>query len=307
MLASIAAIAASGVSLLMPAPVVAVATEGQWTSIAVGSSAYDCDRVSIWSVKVYRLGRRTSCTDPGHRIAALSEIDNRAVWLHVSGEQTRTWTLWTATTTSPSPKLLARAVGGAGGRPPIVIGPGETDRMQLTSGEGDVMPYAVGRKLTVLNAAGKRTLTWTAPSDVVGLATDPYVLVVAVADGTVYVWNYSFEDGRWVQASQHPGRGAPTRIAYDSLDAWVQRGRSLEPIRLTTDSCAFTRVLRPGERLAAAGGGRLVLATGTTYRVYPGCGRRAVETVTASAFSLDNAHYSWALGRRVTADYLPGA
>ena len=140
------------------------------------------------------------------------------------------------------------------------------------------------------------------------MATDPYVLVVAVADGTVYVWTYSLDAGRWVQASRRPGERTPTRIAYDSFNVWMQRGRRVEPIKLDkTVSCAFTRALGPGERLVTAGGGRLVLAVGTTYSVYPGCGRRAIATLTASVFSLDDSHYSWALGRRVTADYLPGA
>lgn len=40
----------AGFPVRMPTPVVRVATEGQWTSIAQGNSEHDCDRVSIWSI-----------------------------------------------------------------------------------------------------------------------------------------------------------------------------------------------------------------------------------------------------------------
>jgi hypothetical protein len=304
-LTSLAAVVASGVSLVMPAPVVGLATEGQWTGIAVGSSAYDCDRVSIWSIKVYRLGRRTSCKTPGHRIAAISEIDNRAVWLHVSGERSRTWTLWTATTTSPDPKLLARARGGPTGPAPIVLGPGNMDRSQGTYGEGDVLPYALGRKVTVLNSRGKRTFRWTAPSNVVGFATDAGVLVIAVADGAVYVFVYSVDDGGWVQKSSYPDRVAATHVAYDGVDVVVQRGRRLEAIHLgKDDNCKLEQTLAPGEQLVGDGGGTIVLAGEGHYRVVPGCRGPAYASGTAGVLSLDAWHFSTAVGRRVTASYL---
>ena len=221
----------AGLTVLMPTRVVGVATEGQWTSIAQGHSAHDCDRVSIWGLKVYRLGRKTSCTTPGHRIAALSEIDNRAVWLHVTGEGTRTWTLWTARTTSPTPKLLARSTGPAGGSPPIVLGPGNMDRGQLTYTEGDALPYAIGRNVTVLNAAGKRRFTWTAPADVVAFATDAGTLVIATTDWTVFRFQYDSGQSTWVKAASYPG-DAVTGVAFDGLDVVVQRGRKLESISL---------------------------------------------------------------------------
>lgn len=238
------------ITLLVPAPVVHVATEGQWTAIAQGVSAHDCGRVSIWSVKVYRLGRKTSCTTRGHRVAALSEIDNRAVWLHVTGGDTKTWTLWTATTTSPSPKLLAGVTGAAGGRPPIVLGPGNKDREQLAYGEGDVLPYAVGRVVTVLNAAGERRFTWTAPSDVVTFATGVGLLLVATSDGTVVRFEYDYAQSRWAEVTSYPGDPV-TALGYDG-QAVVQRGRDLESIRLDPSDCRLALTLAPGERLAGA-------------------------------------------------------
>jgi hypothetical protein len=293
------AVLAVGVSLLLPSPVVAVATEGQWTAIAESGGANDCDRVSIWSIKVYRLGRKTSCATSRHRIAALAEIDNRAVWLHVSGVKTLTWTLWTATTTSTSPKLLARVTAASGRAPPIVIGPGNTDRGQATYGEASVLPYAIGRRVAVLNVAGKRTLTWTAPSAVVGFATDAGVLVVATTDGTLFVWNYAADRGLWVQRSSHPAVFA-TRVGYDGLDVVVQQGRRLQSLDMGSAGCRLGLMLAPGEHLAGAGGGRIAILAGNRYRVLPGCGGRAVASGTATAFSLDSNHFVTANGRGVT-------
>jgi hypothetical protein len=294
----------AGLSVVMPAPVVAVATEGQWTSIAQGAGAHDCDRVSIWSIKVYRLGRKTSCAIAGHRIAALSEIDNRAVWLHVTGESTRMWTLWTATTRSPSPRLLARVSSPPGGPSPIVLGPGNMDRGQFTYGEGDALPYAVGRNVTVLNAGGKRRFTWTAPSVVVAFATDAGVLVIATADGTVFRFGYDNARSSWVQLASYPGdtvRG----VAFDGLNMVVQRGRHVTSISLDPQECKLALVLGAGERLAGASGGRVAIVAGHSFRVIPGCGGHPVASGTATAFSLDSNHFASAQGRRVTRHQLP--
>lgn len=301
MLAVLAAAVVAIHSLLMPARVVALATEGQWTSIAQGAAAHDCDRVSIWSVKIYRLGRRTSCGAPGHRIAALSEIDNRAVWLHVTGETSRTWTLWTATTKAPSPELLVRIRAPAGAPPPIVLGPGNTDRGQLSYGDGDVLPYAVGRTVTVLNARGERRFRWTAPSDVTAFATDAGILVIATADGTVFHFAWDPNRFGWVKLATYPGE-AVSGVAYDGLGVLIQRGRTVtyaEP----NHSCELP--LRAGDRVAGGGGGRLAVVGGGRYRVVIPCGRTEASG-TATSFSLDSNHFVTASGRRVTRHRLPG-
>jgi hypothetical protein len=309
-LALLAATVVAGHSLLMPARVVAVATEGQWTSIAQRAGAHDCDRVSIWSIKLYRLGRGTSCTTPRHRIAALSEIDNRAVWLHVAGQATRTWTLWTATATSPSPKLLARIRAPANASPPIVLGPGNMDRFQGTYGEGDVLPYAIGKKVTVLNAKGqkvtflvkgKRSLSWAAPSNVVTFATYRGLLLVATADGTVVEFVYAFGrvGGGWAEYARYSGESV-SRVAFDGLGVLIQRGRTV-----TSSDCKLNLTLGVGEHLAGAGGGRMALLTGRTYRVIPGCGGTPVATGAATAFSLDSNHFVTASGQRVVRHQLP--
>jgi hypothetical protein len=308
-LESVAAVVAATLSLASPTvvmdgPVTAVATEGQWTAIVEGTSGHDCDRISIWSIRVYRLDRPTGCTAPGHRIATLSEIDNRAVWLHVRGGQTRTWTLWTATTTSPSPQLLASAKSAPAEPVPIVLGPGTMDRSQGFYGEGDVLPYAIGREVTVLRSDGGRSLRWTAPARVVGFASASEVLIVALADRSLVMWELTYE-GKWKQSHVLHAGGVPARIAYDDYTVLVQYGRHLQSLPFGSSGSAFTRTLAPGERLVGGSAGRIVLATGRNFRVQSAYGR-VDATSTATALSLDSNHYVAAAGRRVTRYQLPG-
>jgi hypothetical protein len=288
--------------LLLPAPVVAVASDGPWVAVAEGRSAHDCDRVSIWNnyrPKAFRMGRKTSCAAAGSRVAAISEIDRRVVWLHVGGTTTRTWTLWTATKTRRSPRLLARATQIGSGPPPIVLGPGNKDRGQMTYGEGDVLPYAIGRKVTALNAVGRRVFNWSAPSNVTALATEPGVLVVAVADGTVYLWRGSSREG-WKQTAAYPDPVAAAHVGWDGITAVAQRGQRLQDLDAQSTGCDGSRTLRPREQLLAAGGGRIVLALGNRFRVQPGCRGRTVATGTATTVALDGDRLTFALGRRVT-------
>jgi hypothetical protein len=301
----VAALSVASPTVVMDAPVTAVATEGQWTAIVEGSSAHDCDRVTIWSIRAYRLDRPTSCTAPGHRIAALSEIDNRAVWLHVRGEGKRTWTLWTATTTSPSPTLLASATSAVGAPAPIVLGPGNMDRSQGFYGEGDVLPYAIGREVRVLRSDGTRAMTWRAPSRVVGLASAAEVLVVALADRSVVMWALRF-DGKWKKYLVRRAGGVPARVAYDGHTVLVQYGRHLQSIKFDSDGSGFTRTLAPGERLVGGSAGRIVLATGRRFRVQSAYIGAPDATATATALSLDSNHYVTADGHRVTRHQLPG-
>jgi len=156
----------------------------------------------------------------------------------------------------------------------------------------------------VLNARGKRTLTWTAPSEIVGFATGAGVLVIATAGGAVFVWNYSPDQGGWVQRSSYPGT-AVTSVGYDGLYVVVQRRRLVESLRLDPRGCRLSLELVPGERLAGAGGGRVAIRAGRRYRVVPGCGGRAVASGSAAVFSLDSNHFVTADGRRVTRHQLP--
>ena len=194
---------------------------------------------------------------------------------------------------------------GADEPAPIVVGPGNKDRRQLVFGEGDVLPYAVGRRVTVLRGNGSKALSWTAPSDVTALGSDPGLLVVAVADGTVFLWEYSPDSG-WGQIDSYPGSPAATRVFWGGLSLYAQRGDRLDNLHTESAGCSGARALRPGERLRAASGGRIVLGTGTEFRVLPGCRGGPVTTGVATSLALDGARLTYALDRRVTTRFIPG-
>lgn len=284
----------TSMSLVFPGPIVSVASDGPWVAVAEGRSARDCDRVSIWVTtqnRVIRLGRKTAC-GAGAGIAGVAIARHRALWLHHAAG---TWTLWTATTTARSPHRLATATDEVGGLPPIVIGGGDYDRRQ-GYGDGDVLPYAVGRTVVVLTAAGSRSYTWEAPSRVTALDSDPGILAVAVEDGRVFV----LEDGKVVQT--YEGATPATSVGLMVEGIATQRGRRLEYV-----SREGTRgtTLRPGERAVFGSGWGAVVVWRSQVRVAgirdPLAVRLAVKGTTAS---IDNDRLTYALGRRVTTRFL---
>lgn len=278
------------VSLLLPGPVVAVASDGPWVGIAEGRSAADCDRVSVWNTRrptAFRLGRATRCT-PGSGIASISVARDRALWLHHDGANLRTWTLWTATTKRRTPRLLAKATADAAAAPPIVIGPGQFDK-RLGYGDGDVLPYAIGRSVVVLKANGAVSFRWTAPTTVTALGSDPGILVVAVADGRIF----RFEDGKL--AYTYPGTVAASRVFWS--DGLVdQRGTTVE---MTGGLCTASRTLRSGQQLVTASAGYFALAGNGKIELDGQCGRGGHAIATGTAAALDNARFTIATGRRV--------
>jgi hypothetical protein len=297
----VAAIAATALSLLLPAPVIAVASDGPYVAVAEGRSARDCDRVSIWVTslkRVVKLGRKTSCerTSTGNGIASVTIARNRALWLHYAGGNIREWSLWTATTTVPAPRRLAFATSEPDAPSPIVIGGGDFDRSQGTYAEGDVLPYAVGRKVVVLKADGTRSYAWEAPSRVTALDSEPRVLAVAVEDGRIFV----LEDGELIRT--YPGTTAATSVglAY-GVGVASQRGRSLD---VTSRETETSRPLRAGER-AVFGGSRAMLLYQGRIRVVSLASGAAVANVPGIASAIDNSRFTYASGRRVTTRFLP--
>lgn len=296
----VAELTAAAVSLLLPSPVVAVASDGPYVAVAEGRSLHDCDRVSIWITsqkRLVKLGRRTHCeeTSTGSGIAALTIARNRAVWLHYGGGNIREWSLWTATTTSRAPRRLALATDEPDAPSPIVIGGGDFDRRQGFS--NDVLPYAVGRKVVVLTASGSRSYTWDAPSRVTALDSDPGVLVVAVEDGRIFV----LDEGKVVRT--YPGTTAATSVGLGADGIAAQRGRNLEVV--SSDADTESRALRAGERVVfGAGWGAALLYRGRIRVVALGDGT-LVASVAGTAAALDNWRFTYASGRRVTSRLLP--
>jgi hypothetical protein len=280
-------------------PVVAVASDGRYVAAAEGTSATDCDRVSLWWIntqrqtRVVRLGRATKC-EPGSRIAAVSVARTRALWLHRTGGVRRTWSVWTATTTSPTPRLLARATGSTG-PPPIVIGPGNYDRRQ-GYGDGDVLPYAVGQKVVVLRANGATSYRWTAPSRVTALGSNPGLLLVAVADGRIFLLAIGETAGNKV-AEVYPGKVPASRV-FDGPVA--QRGSSLDLLQRDL-GCTTRPAFGPGARLLGAGVW-LAIAHGTRIDVTAMCGGKPIASVVGTAAAIDYERFTYSHGRQVTTE-----
>jgi hypothetical protein len=287
-------------SLSVSGPVVAVASD---VAVAVGRSAHDCDRVSVWyaglaspSKPAVRLGRATRC-EPAGGITALSLIRNRAVWLqHSGGTQTRVWSLWTATDTQRTPTLLARASAPVGASAPFALGPGNLDRRQLF-GDGDTLPWASGREVTVLRANGSTAYRWQAPATVTALGGDPGIVVVAVADGRI------FELSGPTSAKELDGSPAARRVFWDGLGVTAVRGRTIDIEN--GGNCPHNHIPLPvGQDLLVASGGRFLFRHGPFVELRPGCGGAVELRKRASTATLDNDRLTYAQGRLVTTEVL---
>ncbi len=253
-----AAGAAAVRSVTTPAAVTALAADGARVAYAVGFSMRDCNRVYVWNHgtrAVTKLGRKTHCerTSTGNAIAAVSIAGTRVLWLHYVGGNTRDWTLWTATTTSPAPRRLRLVSLAADAPAPIVIGAGDSSRF------GDILPYAIDRTVVALRATGARRFTWTAPGRVVALAAQGGELAVATEGGLVTVLDGS---GRVLRQELFGGEIAAVRITGNSL--LVQHGRTLE---LLGDRIAMYSLIA-GVKLTDAEGDRAVLVGGGKVRTF---------------------------------------
>lgn len=179
-LAATASAAGSARTVTAPAPLIAVAFDGNRVAFASGFEATDCNRIRVWNLTtrgVAKLGRKTHCeqTSTGNSIAQLSLAGARALWVAYIGGNTREWTLWTATTAKPTPIRLRFATNEAGYPSPFVIG------------TGDVLPYSVDRAVFVLRPDGSRAFSWTAPDRVVALSARAGEVAVASDDRAVTV------------------------------------------------------------------------------------------------------------------------
>ncbi|HEX4929384.1 MAG TPA: hypothetical protein VFV62_01655 [Gaiellaceae bacterium] len=283
--------AASVRSVTAPAPVLALELDGVRVAYATGRSARDCDRVFVWNLAtrgVSKLGRKTHCerTSTGNQIAAVSIAGTRVLWLHYVGGNTRDWTVWTATTTRPTPVRLRFVSRDADATAPIVIGKGEDSRL------GSLLPYAVDRVAVALRANGSRAFTWTAPARIVALAAGDGRLAVASEGGVVGVLD---DRGRFVRTERFGGEIDAVRITGDLLVA--QRGRTLE----LRGGRAATYSLAAGVKLADADGDRAVLVGGGKVRTLDlGSGRVAVAAAGSFA-ALEGATLAVASGRIVSA------
>lgn len=285
-----AAGAATVRTVAAPAAVLALEHDGAFVAYAVGRSASDCNRVYVWNLAtrgVSKLGRKTHCvqTSTGNAIASVAVAGRRVLWVHYAGGNRRRYTLWTATTTKPSPLLISSLEVDVDDPAPMLIGQGDD------SPRGSLLPYAVGRRVVALRANGSRAFTWTAPARVVGVSALRGELAVAAAGGTVTVLA---ADGRVLRTEDYDTEVQEVRLTGNALA--VQRGRSLE----LRGGRTGTWTLPAGTRLADAEGTRTVLVGGGSVRTLDlGDGR--IRTVAPGSHArLEAARLSIGSGRVVS-------
>jgi len=285
-----AAGAASVRSVAAPAPVRALEHDASRVAYAVGRSARDCNRVYVWDLAtrgVSKLGRKTHCeqTSTGNEIAAVSIAGRRVLWVHYAGGNIRDWSLWTATTTKPTPLRLRRVSRAVDAPAPIVIGQGDDSVF------GSLLPYAVDRTVIALRANGSRAFSWTAPARVVGLAAQGGELGVATAGGTVTVLS---ERARLLRVESYDTEVQEVRIMGNAVA--VQRGRTLE----LRGGRSVTWTLPPGTRLADADGDRGVLVGGDRVRTIDFRNGQVRIVASGSLARLEGARLSVGSGRTVS-------
>ena len=217
-----AAGAATVRTVVAPAPVTALASDTLRIAYATGFSARDCNRVFVWNLvsrNVTKLGRKTHCeqTSTGNAVDSLAIAGSRVLWVHYAGGNIRDWSLWTATTSRPTARLLRRVSRDAEDAAPILVGPGDNSRL------GDILPYAVGREVVALRVSGSRRFAWTAPARVVALAALGGELAVATEGGRVTLLDIA---GHVVRAETFSSEIKTVRLT--GHDVLVHYGRTIE-------------------------------------------------------------------------------
>jgi hypothetical protein len=262
-------------------PVTAVSVTGPRIAYATA----DC-RVHLWDRAAHRVttfGPGPACerTSTGTAVGAVAVAGTRVLFLHYTGGNTREWSLWTATPSSPTPRRLQFVAVDVDAPPPIVLG----------RGHDGVVPYALGRTVTVLRADGSRALRWTAPAAVTALDAGVAGVAVAAADGSVSVLS-----GGRVQSQAFPRQADAVALTGDAYV--VQSGRTLDSRGLRPRTFTLAR----GTRLVGATGGRAVVVDAGGFV-------RTIDLVTGAgamvgrgaAAAVDGAILATADGRRVVA------
>lgn len=280
-----------------PAPVLALAQDGPRVAYATGRSARDCNRVFVWNLTtrgVTKLGRRTHCieTSTGNAVGSVSIAGARVLWVHYAGGNRRMYTLWTATTSKPLPRLLRSREVDVDDPAPIVIGPGDD------APRGGLLPYAVGSSVVALRADGSRAFTWTAPAPVTALTAAAGKLAVATRGGRVTVLDAS---GRVEETETY---GSEVRaVQLSPRGPVVQHGRTIE---LRREGIPSPWQVPTGWRLVDADENWAYFADGASLHRL----RLVADNVTQSLgggrlLQVDGARFSAAAGRTVRVQALP--
>jgi len=268
--------------------VTALSADGTDTSFATSPTASDCDRVFVWRTTLHKpvqLGKKQRCKLKSLGITALAVTKDRALWVTASGSPVATLSLWTATTTRPTPRQLLTAQRDVQANEPLPIVVGAAG--------GGLLPYAQGTTVTVLRSDGHLAFKpWTAPGRVVALAARNGRVAIATEGARVTVL-----DTRGIVASVDLFEDEVSGVALTAKGLLVQRGTTLE-LRREADANEYTmtangQLVDADSKWAAWSDGKLVhvirLPDGATIGTYPG---------TAAAFAGNTLYV--ANGRTIT-------
>ena len=191
------------------APVTALDASGGRIAYATAWTATKCERVvaGTWSYAP----RVCPAVSTGRGVAAVEVAGKRTLWLSYVGGNTREWSLATATTTSPKPRVLRFVPQDVDLPAPIVLG----------SGDGSIVPYAVGRTVVALLPSGARAYAWMAPATVTALSARGADAVAVGADGSVRV----IRGGREISSTQF--EQTPAAAFSTSRGLLAQVGRTI--------------------------------------------------------------------------------
>ena len=243
--------AASVRSVTTPGTVETLALDGRQVAFSDGPSARDCHRVRLWNLQTRRVttfGRTTPCveTSTGVGIADVALAGGRVLWLHYGGGNIREWRLFTATRTSPRPRLLRFVSRDVDAPAPIVLGDANGSRF------GSFLPYAVDRDVTVLRPDGSRAFTWRAPGRVVALSALFGRIAVASEGGHVDLLDSA---GGVVRSEDFASEISAVKLSGNGV--LVLRGRTLE---LRRPGVTRLFVVKAGSRLTDTIGERALYA-----------------------------------------------
>jgi hypothetical protein len=234
--AAVASAASADRTVTSPGTVQALARSSFSVAFLSGPTRSHCGpQVRLWNLVnggVYPLGRHTDavCNEGpsgGSGVRDIAVAGTRALWLAYAGGNLTDWTLYTATTTKPSERMLEFKEVDADAPSPIVLG---------TASE-QVLPYSVGPTVTVLKANGAKAYTWRGPGPVTNTTAYEGRVAAFVKGGKCYVLSpagavlatYAFPPGA-VQEFALAGAGLVVQLPHGKVE--IHRGASVRTIRL---------------------------------------------------------------------------
>lgn len=297
---------ASGAAALTPDRTIVASLPVQDLALTGRSVAYvadaparlQCARIVLWNPATNTrqlFDAKEQCLEQGSTGQGVWDVavaSQRLLWLTYAGGNFREWSLWTATTTRPKPRLLRFVARDVDAPPPIVIGPGTAQGV----------PYAVDRQVMYLGDDGRAIFRWTAPRPIravaAGYGPRSWRVATLLDDGTVVVLDPTgtpVYDSSFGSPPIHAVLLAPIGLVVQ----WRQHAIVSKP-SLNHDTIR----LAAGARVVDVGQGRLLYERGHDLWALTIETRRIARVVDGTASrpargQLDANGIAWATGRVV--------